>query len=552
MTIAAGHMRTIADYEILQEAGVGGMGVVYKARQRSLGRSVALKVIRTEIADTPEYRERFLREARIAASVDHPHVVSVHDVGERDGRLFLAMQWVDGKDLKQVLADSGRLDADRAVAIVSQLAGALDAVHSVGGLVHRDVKPANVLLRSVGGKDHAYLTDFGIAKPSNAVDQLTKTGWVIGTPGYLAPEQIMGHEPGPRSDLYALGCLFFELVTGEPPFRAENEMALRWAHANNPRPRVSDVAPRLGTRYDGFLAVALAVDPDHRFASGRAFAAAVDTAHDHQSEVSTRLIPRRPHVPTAIGPPTPIPATRIPRQQSNAPRGYGTPPAGYPQERRSGSPLALVILAIVALAGITVGGLAAAGVFSKTPPSSQGPGSSQPQTTSTGATSSGKSGSTPSGPSGSDGFAGVRFKGHAFAVTYPAGWRVKYAERTKDTYSDTTIVSPSDENTLVRVDYTANSPSTDPMVDASPVVKDLSGVSGYEQVDLRRVTFEGFPAVHWEFLVPNSGVLVREEDVFFIDSNNNTSVAVLTQAPANRYGQLRRQFFNVRHSLAMN
>src|ERR1700749_1087646 len=143
----------LGDFEITEVAGAGGMGVVYKARQQSLDRDVALKVIRDEIAAEPEYRDRFLREAKLAASVDHPNVVTVYDVGDEDGRLFLVMQWIDGTDLRQLLDSSGRLTPKRAVAIGDQLAGALDAVHQKSGLVHRDVKPANVLLRDVSGND---------------------------------------------------------------------------------------------------------------------------------------------------------------------------------------------------------------------------------------------------------------------------------------------------------------------------------------------------------------------------------------------------------------
>ncbi len=355
----------IGDYEVVSEAGSGGMGVVYQARQRSLGRIVALKVIRADIARTPEYRQRFLREARLAASVDHPHVVSVYDVGDEDGHLFLAMQWIDGEDLKHLLQSTGRLVPDRAVAIASQIAGALDAVHGVAGLVHRDVKPANVLVRQVAGKDHAYLTDFGVAKPSESDDQLTQTGWVVGTTGYLSPEQIRGQEPGPRSDLYALGCLFFELLTGQPPFRGENELALRWAHANDPRPTASAVLPALGNRYDSFFAVALAVDPEQRFGSGREFASVLAATHGGESTATQPVVV--PHAQTAVGPPTPIPPgpnTPPPGPAAYPGYGYPTPPPAYPQQSRSGSPIALILLGIVALAGIAVGALAAAGVFS--------------------------------------------------------------------------------------------------------------------------------------------------------------------------------------------
>src|SRR6201995_5093943 len=265
----------LGDFEIVEVAGAGGMGVVYKARQHSLDRDVALKVIKDEIAAEPEYRERFLREAKLAASVDHPHVVTVYDVGDEDGRLFLAMQWIDGSDLRQVLDSSGRLTPKRAVAIGEQLAGALDAVHEASGLVHRDVKPANVLLREVGGEDHAYLTDFGVAKPPEALEALTRTGSTVGTTGYLAPEQIQGKEATPRSDLYSLGCLTFEMLTGKRPFNGDNELAVRWAHAQDPRPLVSDVLPALGHRYDAFFVKALAIDPDERFASGREVAEAL-------------------------------------------------------------------------------------------------------------------------------------------------------------------------------------------------------------------------------------------------------------------------------------
>jgi serine/threonine protein kinase len=359
--------RLLGDYEILSVAGIGGMGIVYKATQRSLGRGVALKVIREEISRTPEYRERFLREARLAASVDHPNVVSIYDVGDQDGQLFLAMQWIDGEDLKRVIQRCGRLAPERAVAITSQLAGALDAVHSVAGLIHRDVKPANVLLREVSGADHAYLTDFGVAKPSDGADHLTRTGWVVGTTGYLSPEQIRGNEPGPRSDLYALGCLFFEALTGTPPFAGENEMAVRWAHANDPRPTASALLPALGTRYDHFLSLALAVDPEQRFATGRELAGALAAAHSGQGTAATAgLIPA--HEPTAVGPPTPIPP---PLQAPQPPPaysayGYATPPPASRQPTRSGNPLALILLGLVALAGIAVGALAAAGVFSHT------------------------------------------------------------------------------------------------------------------------------------------------------------------------------------------
>ena len=269
--------QTFGGYHIVELVGSGGMGLVYRAEQRILGRTVALKVIRPEIAESGDYRARFLREARFAAAVDHPHVVSVFDAGEQEGRLYLAMQWVDGLDLGTLLDREQRLAPERAVLIGVQLAQALQAVHDAG-LVHRDVKPSNVLVRAIGGHDYAYLTDFGIAKAPAAQDSLTRTGWVIGTPGYLSPEQIRGQQPGPRSDLYALGCTIFEALTGQRPFGGDDDLAARWAQATSPPPAASTLYPALGSRYDAFLAQALAVDPQDRFPSGTAFAEALQAA----------------------------------------------------------------------------------------------------------------------------------------------------------------------------------------------------------------------------------------------------------------------------------
>jgi serine/threonine protein kinase len=293
---------TFGAYDILAVAGSGGMGIVYRAVQRSLDRIVALKLIRSDVAESGDYRSRFLREARLAAAVDHPHVVSVFDVGEHSGRLYLSMQWVDGKDLRAILAADGRLAPDRAVRLGTQLASALSAVHAAG-LVHRDVKPTNILVRDIGGIDHTYLTDFGIAKMPDAPDDLTSTGWIIGTSGYMSPEQIRGEQPDARSDLYSLGCIVFQVLTGERPFAGENDAAVRWAHANGPRPVASAICPTLGAGYDAFLVRALATEPDYRFASADDFAAALEAAHRAQqtkyaaapfANEPTELRPRQP------------------------------------------------------------------------------------------------------------------------------------------------------------------------------------------------------------------------------------------------------------------
>ena len=181
LAASLGNGERFGDFEILEEAGRGGMGVVYRARQISLRRFVALKVIAPEVSDQPDFRSRFVRESHLAASIDHPNVVSVHAAGEIDGLSYIAMQWIEGTNLAEAIKE-GPLPLDRLVAIGEQMCGALDAAHATG-LTHRDIKPGNILLRRLGRRDHAYLTDFGIAKRQEAAGgtELTQAGSVVGT-----------------------------------------------------------------------------------------------------------------------------------------------------------------------------------------------------------------------------------------------------------------------------------------------------------------------------------------------------------------------------------
>ncbi len=270
--------QTFGAYRLIGLAGTGGMGVVYQAEQQQpLRRTVALKVIRPEVAGSSDYQARFLREARLAATVNHAHIVPVFDFGEYAGRLYLAMQWIDGVELGRLMGWGQPLAPERAVRIGTQVASALQAIHNAG-MLHRDVKPANILVRDMDGEDHAYLTDFGIAKLTEADGGLTRTGWMIGTTGYLSPEQIQGQQPDGRSDLYALGCVMFEALTGQRPFTGDNDQALLWAHASSPRPVASRACPALGRRYDEFFVQALAANPHDRYQSGHEFGAALDAA----------------------------------------------------------------------------------------------------------------------------------------------------------------------------------------------------------------------------------------------------------------------------------
>jgi ABC-type branched-subunit amino acid transport system substrate-binding protein/DNA-binding beta-propeller fold protein YncE len=245
---------TFGVYRIDELLSRGGMGVVYRATDLSLDRPAALKLIAPELAQDELFRARFLKEPRLAASLDHPNVVPIYEAGERDGQFYVAMRYVDGSDLKSLLTRDGKLSPERTIAILSQVAGALDAAHR-RGLVHRDVKPANVLLDEDG---HAYLTDFGITKRVGAA--ATDTGQLIGTIGYSAPEQIRGENVSGRSDVYSLACVLYECLAGAQPFRRDTEGATMWAHMQDPPPPLRGHA-----KLDPVLAKGLAKDPGDRY-----------------------------------------------------------------------------------------------------------------------------------------------------------------------------------------------------------------------------------------------------------------------------------------------
>jgi class 3 adenylate cyclase len=267
VTLAIGPGATFAGYRVESLVGRGGMGVVYRATDLSLERPVALKLIAPELAQDERFRARFLREPRLAASLDHPNVVPIYQAGEHRGQLYLAMRFVAGSDLASVVERHGTLMPERALAILAQIAGALDAAHR-RGLVHRDVKPANVLLDE---EEHAYLTDFGITKQLSGVS--TDTGRVMGTLDYLAPEQIRGEKVDGRADCYALACVLYECLAGAPPFRRESEAQTMWAHIQE------EPAALAGYQaLDPVLLTGLAKDRDDRYSSCSALVAATQRA----------------------------------------------------------------------------------------------------------------------------------------------------------------------------------------------------------------------------------------------------------------------------------
>jgi len=242
------------------------MAVVYRGRDVALGRLVALKLIAPELAVDEQFRLRFKRESELAAAIEHPNIIPIYRAGEEDGRLYIAMRFVDGEDLGAALARQGALPIDQLLPLFAQLASALDAAHTAG-LVHRDVKPGNVLLAGhVGGLStrHVYLTDFGLTKRAAALTKLSTAGHFLGSIGYVAPEQIAGGTVGAATDVYSLGCMLYEALAGEPPFRAENDAAMLWAHMAGPIPSVIGRRPDLPPAAGDVLARAMAKKPTDR------------------------------------------------------------------------------------------------------------------------------------------------------------------------------------------------------------------------------------------------------------------------------------------------
>lgn len=261
---------TLGNYRIEERIGKGGMGVVYRAVHLGLDREVALKLIAEDLSEDEGFRERFRREARIAASIDDPNVIPVFDAGEVEGHLYVAMRLVDGSDLGSLLKKEGRLKPERAARVVDQVAKALDAAHD-RRLVHRDVKPGNVLLERKGRGDHVYLTDFGITKGGGGTVGLTRTGDWVGTVDYVAPEQIEGKEIDRRTDVYALGAVLYHSLAGEPPYAKESEVAKIYAHLSKPPPSLKRKLKGVPADLDATIRRAMAKSPKDRYASAGEF-----------------------------------------------------------------------------------------------------------------------------------------------------------------------------------------------------------------------------------------------------------------------------------------
>ena len=396
-------------YQIEAVIGRGGMGVVYRAEQPELGRQVAIKVIAPEHAANPVFQERFRRESRLAASIEHPNAIPIYEAGVVDDEtMYLVMRYVDGIDLSTLISRDGPLDPSRAARIVEGVAGALDEAHAAG-LVHRDVKPGNVLISASRGRERGLLTDFGLTKLATEQDGVTATGNWVGTIDYASPEQIRGRKLDARSDVYALGCVMFCALTGRVPFERETDVAKLYAHANDEPSLPSELRPGVPPELDEAVMRALAKDPEDRYPSagdlGRAVTAGMTgavisapertVATGEAAPGSDEIVvpptrdatppasaPVEPAATEAVAPPTP-PATPTadvppPHAPSGAPPTADLPPPEEPmpaaarepstsrgdtaqlkttKKRRINPLLALAVLAVAAIGGAFAFGL---------------------------------------------------------------------------------------------------------------------------------------------------------------------------------------------------
>jgi serine/threonine-protein kinase len=344
-------------YRLVELLGRGGMGEVWRAFDTAIDRVVALKLLPANFADDETFKERFRREAKAAAGLDEPHVVPIHDFGEIEGRLYVTMRLIEGRDLDAVLAN-GPLSPPRAVRIIEQVASALHAAHK-NGLVHRDVKPSNILLDE---DDFSYLIDFGIARATHET-ALTSTGAIIGTMHYMAPERLGGREADGRSDIYALACVLYECLTGNRPFPGESLESQVAAHLTAPPPRPSHTDPNVPPAFDTVIAKGMAKNPDERYPTtkdlAQAASAAVSVPHAPPTEIDdaqrlTRAAPlpagRSPHPPRfALSSTAPLAATR----HKNRPGYWESQPAEplkQPWWKRKSVAVVTATVAILAIA----------------------------------------------------------------------------------------------------------------------------------------------------------------------------------------------------------
>jgi hypothetical protein len=507
----------IGKYVLERQIGHGGMAVVFRARDDQLGRTVAVKIMAPSVATDAEFRQRFVRESKAAAAVDDPHIIPVFEAGESAGVLFMAMRYVAGGDVRSLLAREGPLSVDRASAILVSVASALDAAHAAG-LVHRDVKPGNMLLDVRRGRpDHVYLADFGLTKATTRAASLTSTGRFLGTADYAAPEQIGGRPVDGRADQYALACTAVEMLTGQAPFPHENVMAVLTAHMSEPPPPLSARRYGLPAELDAVLGRALAKSPSDRYRTCADFAAAFQRAAGigrYGAPVAARGSHRRtegqelgltPAGPSGVGA---EPAATRPLAQ---PRSMDPPGQIDVVRRRRRRRRSVIATAAVGVAAAVVAFLALAHP-------GRAPGE---HAAGTGHTATGRAAAAPrwqtyDDPSG-------------FAIGMPPGWHV--ASRTTADVQFTGTPAG-----FVVVVAWSTRPQADALADwQQQAAQKAAADPTYRQISISQVSYRGYNAADWQFTNIYQGVHVHIIDLTFIVRPGQLSYAIELYGPASQW-----------------
>jgi serine/threonine protein kinase len=499
----------ISGFRLDELIGEGGMGVVWKARQLDLDRVIALKLIQPSKSGDPRFLERFQRESRLAASIDHPNVVPVFGAGEEDGVWFIAMRYVDGTDLGEYLRSrNSPLPPSDAARMISQVADGLDAAHRAG-LVHRDVKPANILLDA---QLYPYLTDFGLTKQLSSQSNATRTGVWLGSVNYAAPEQIESGPVDARTDVYSLGCVLFEALTRRLPYARDSEMAVMYAKVHEPPLLPGQVDPTLPREFDQVIQRALARSPENRYPSAGDLGRAATAAARGESPTEPERTVARGAAAEARG--------YEPTQATPAPE-HATQVMQTHRSRNRSSVVGAIFagIAIVAVAAILISNSGSSGSGS---PGKAEANVGKKKHASRDAAAKASDSEIPvreegAEPTGSSQAAEVvplePFQGHLYSAEVPVGWTPEEVETRPSTYYESHWRNPEDEYTSVLIDSQIHTENSDAVEDAEGVREETALSSDYRELAFQETTLQGLPAVRWVFEVEGD----RRVDYFVIN-----------------------------------